>query len=183
MLEKDTVLLINLASKGDEDAFADLTVRYKPLIDSMAHSYYKKCESGVFARDDFLQEATLAFYSAVCTYDTSSSVTFGLYSKICIRNKMVSMLRASAKKEKKDKKHQKERATWREPVQNLLEKENAQDLKKKIQGVLSVFEWSVFCLYVEKKSYSEIADALGKAEKSVDNAIYRIKTKLKKLIE
>ncbi len=172
--------LISRIQKGDEGAFSDLTLQYRPLIESMVLSFRKKGEELLLSKDDIMQEATLAFYSAACAYDTNSPVTFGLYAKICIRNKLISMLRASSTK-KKEKNRGVENVS-QDPVDRLLEKEKSQQLGKKIESALSGFELSVFRLYLEKKSYAEIAEELGRSVKSVDNAIFRIKTKLKRFM-
>ncbi len=180
-MDKNLLSLIELARSGDENAFADLTVMYKPLIESMGKAYAVKCGNILFTEDDFIQEATLGFYSAVRTYKASEEVTFGLYAKICVRNRLVSLLRASAKKTKKPKKDGDKRKGYIDPVYSFLEEENAEQMEKKIESVLSAFEWSVFCLYVQNKSYKDIAETLGRSVKTVDNAIYRIKTKIKNL--
>ena len=64
-MDKDLVTLITLVRSGDEGAFADLTVQYKPLIESMAKTYYGKYVGELYSEEDFIQEATMAFYSAV----------------------------------------------------------------------------------------------------------------------
>ena len=53
---------------------------------------------------------------------------------------------------------------------------------EKVISELSSYEKSVLMLYLNGHSYREIGLALNKSEKSVDNALYRIKSKLKKLI-
>lgn len=176
-MEEDLNVLITRARDGDEGAFADLVVRYKPLLDSMARSYKKRCPNEMYSKDDFFQESTLALYSAVMTYKESDSVTFGLYAKICVKNRLVSLLRYASKK--RQKAHvQKQNES--DPVQRLLENEDSREIEKKVRSVLSDFEWSVFSLYIRNKSYAQIADALNRPEKSIDNAVYRIRTKLKK---
>ena len=179
-MNEELISLISRARDGDEGAFSDLTLQYRPLIESMAHSFYKKSDGELFLMDDVMQEATLAFYSAVCSYEVNSSVTFGLYAKVCIRNRLVSMLRSFYAKKKKIG-HQ-VKTVSQDPVSRLLDKENSEQLDRMIGSVLSDFEMSVFRLYVQRKSYLEIANELGKNVKSVDNAIFRIKTKLKRLI-
>ena len=179
-MNEELFLLISRAREGDESAFSDLTLQYRPLIESMSRSFYEKNDGEAFSKDDVMQEATLAFYSAVCSYDMTSEVTFGLYAKICIRNRLISVQRAFYAKKKK-KKHS-EKAVSHDPVNRLLEKEDSELLEKKIGSVLSKYEMKVFRLYVQKKSYVEMASELGRSVKSVDNAIFRIKTKLKRLI-
>ncbi len=175
-MERDLDTLITLAKQGDENAFIDLVAQYKPLIESMSKSYKKKCANEMYSEEDFVQESTLALYSAVKTYKEKNEVTFGLYAKICIRNRLVSLLRTASKKSDKTVRVKSEQ---NEPVYRLLEAEKAKELEKRIQSSLSNFEWSVFCLYIQKKSYSEIAEAVRRPVKSVDNAICRIKKKLK----
>lgn len=182
-MDEKILSLIKLARSGDGDAFADLTVAYKPLIESMGKSYAKKCENLLFTEDDFLQEATLGFYSAVRTYEPSDKVTFGLYAKICVRNRLVSLLRASAKKVKKPRKATAKRQDDADPMHFFLEKENFEGLEKKVKDALSGLEWSVFSLYVENKSYKEISETIGRPVKTVDNAICRIRAKLKNIRE
>lgn len=179
MIDEKMQKLISLARSGDENSFSDLVDMYKPLTISMGKTYAKKCTSELYSEEDFIQEANLALYSAVRTYKTSDKITFGLYAKICIRNRLVSLLRSTNKKVKKQETPKNDLG---EPVHRLLEKENANQIEKKIQSVLSDLEWSVFSLYIQKKSYVEIAEILGKSVKTVDNAIYRMKTKLKQLM-
>ena len=175
----DLIRLITLARSGDEGAYADLTVMYKPLIESMGKNYAGKCDNALYTEDDFIQEANLGFYSAVRTYEETDKVTFGLYAKICVRNRLVSLLRASSRKPKKPKV---ESEGEQDVLSGLLDRENTKEIEKRIEGVLSRLEWEVFCLYIQKCSYADIAERLGRTEKTVDNAIYRIKTKLKRLI-
>ena len=178
-MNDELLLLISRSRDGDEGAFSDLTLQYRPLIESMARNFLKKNDDDTFLLDDVMQEATLAFYSAIRSYDVNSEVTFGLYAKICIRNRLVSMQRASYAKKKK--RQHREKADSPDPVNRLLDKENTEHLEKRIGAVLSKYEMKVFRLYVQKKSYAEMADELGKTTKSIDNAIARMKTKLKHL--
>ena len=173
-MEKELSTLLLLAGAGDEDAFADLTEMYKPLIESMGKRYAEKCTNVLYSEEDFVQEATLGFYSAVRTYKESDKVTFGLYAKVCVRNRLISLLRQSSKKPKAEK-------IAEESVDMLSGLTDRENLKR-IEEVLSKFEWAVFCLYIERLSYLEISRRLGRSVKSVDNAIFRIKTKLKYLM-
>ncbi len=177
-MDRELQTLITRVRSGDESAFADLAAQYKPLVYRMAKAYSDKLNNDSVGFDDFIQEATLALYSAVCTYKETDKVTFGLYAKVCIRNRLVSYLRSISKKQKK----QTQKRSENEPARRLIEKVDAEELEGKIKSGLSKLEWEVFCLYIQKKSYVEIAEAIGKSTKSVDNAICRIKTKLKKII-
>ena len=73
-----------------------------------------------------------------------------------------------------------------EPVKNpeqlLIDKENVISLERKIEEELSTFENQVLDLYLTGMSYSQIARVLGRDEKSTDNALQRIKNKIRKVI-
>ncbi len=68
------------------------------------------------------------------------------------------------------------------PEDLLIDKENAQQLEKQIEKELSPFENQVLDLYLTGMGYVQIAKVLGKDEKSTDNALSRIKGKVKKLL-
>ena len=146
-----------------------------------------------FDRDEFRQEAVIAFYDAVKSFDTEQkNVTFGLYAKICIKNRLVSLLRRIKAKTKKDpdvKSAKRSRSGESDtaargssdPEKKLIQREKLTALAEAAEGILSKYEKSIFDIYIQGASYREIADKVGKSEKSIDNAIYRIKVKLKNI--
>lgn len=178
-MEKNIESLIALARSGDESAFAEIVSLYRPLLESMSKAYKKKCVNEIYSEEDFLQEATMALYSAVNSYKDGNNVTFGLYSKICVKNRLVSFLRSAGRKNVRTSNAKQNQS---DPLSRLVDSEGWTETESKIRSCLSKFEWSVFALYIQKKSYAEMADELGVSEKSVDNAIYRLKKKLKQFI-
>ena len=68
------------------------------------------------------------------------------------------------------------------PEELLIDKENVERLEKTIEKELSSFEKQVLDLYLTGMKYSQIARVLGRDDKSTDNALQRIKAKLKKAI-
>ena len=68
------------------------------------------------------------------------------------------------------------------PEQDLIDRENYERLIQVIDESLTDYEKAVFKLFILDKSYREIAAALGRDVKSVDNAVCRIKRKLKQRI-
>ena len=68
------------------------------------------------------------------------------------------------------------------PEELLIDKENVERLEKTIEKELSSFEKQVLDLYLTGMKYSQIAKVLGRDDKSTDNALQRIKAKLKKAI-
>lgn len=177
MEEKLEKLIIGV-KKGNELEFSDLCEAFSPLMKSQVSKLFGVDNSEY---DDRLQDAAMALYDAAVSFDmTQDKVTFGLYAKICIRNRLISIKRKEKKNEKKsasisDAEKQLRETSRRASREKLEENE-------KILSQLSAYERSVLLLYLDGHSYREIGLALKKSEKSVDNALYRIKSKLKKLI-
>lgn len=178
-MEKNIESLITLVRNGNESAFSEIVSLYSPLLESMSKTYKKKCLNEIYSEEDFLQEATMALYSAVNSYREGNGVTFGLYSKVCIKNRLVSFLRSTSKKNVRTSDV---KSGQSDPLMRLVENEGWAETEKKIRSCLSSLEWNVFVLYIRKKSYAEIARTLKIKEKSVDNAVYRLKNKLKQFM-
>ena len=68
------------------------------------------------------------------------------------------------------------------PEDLFIDKENVRQLEKRMEEELSAFEKQVLDLHMTGMSYSQIARVLGRDEKSTDNALQRIRTKIKKMI-
>lgn len=181
----DTLIeLITHAREGSQDAFVELRRRYTPLIESQIA---KHTLADMSAQDveDLRGEATSIFGNAVCNYDcTAEGVEFGLYAKICMGNGLVSFVRSYLRRKKKTviplELAENSAATGSDPLQSLVDKENAQELMRTIKKSLSDYENRVWWLYVSGMSASEIAATIGEADpRSVSNAIYRIRRKLR----
>ena len=135
--------------------------------------------------EDLRQEALVQFCNAVCNYDLSlDGVEFGLYAKICIENRLVSYVRSY--KRRKDKAffsfdvEVSEDSSYTDPAQDIIDKERFTALVELIEGSLSDYESRVWWLYVSGMSVSDIAKKLGVDDpRSVTNAIYRIRRKLR----
>ena len=69
------------------------------------------------------------------------------------------------------------------PEQELIDKENVADLIERIDKELSSFENQVLDLYLTGMNYVQIAGVLGKDVKSTDNALQRIRSKIKKMVD
>lgn len=180
--------LILQVRKEDQEAFEELFELYEPLISSFATRF---SNNGVSSQDveDFRQELTVAFYNSTISYDLSQTdVSFGLYAKICMNNFFITQLRM-LKKRRNAEALSLDREAWilgemeagEDPSNEIIRLEEMRELNKKIKVALSEFENKVWKYYVSGCSSREIAEALGKTEKSIDNAVFRIRQKLKVL--
>ena len=170
--------LILAAKKGDESAFSELITKYRPLLDSAVNKYYRGVKDMGGELDDLRQEARLAFYRAIVSFDLNNDgVSFGLYAKICVKNALVSVVRKISA-DRKRKSSEKSASLPKETGARSSQLEFSA-LLDDAEGRLTQYEKKVFCLYLDGKHYKEIASLLGKTEKSVDNALFRAKTKLR----
>lgn len=174
---------------GNEEAFSEIVRLYAPLTDGIIARY---CPPELFGEqdiEDVRQELTIALYDAVLAYDMSrEKIEFGLFAKICMTNRVISRLRKQKRTKGREISVSDEmmseggKLTEDEPSLLVIDKESVDSINGLIDKNLSKFEKSVFGLYISGYSSSDIADILGTNDKSVDNAIYRMRKKLKKLL-
>ena len=186
--DAESVVLIAAAQSGDDVAFERLLSRYEPLIESMVKLFWDESTITVNERDDLRQEATIGFYRALMKFDVDQSeVRFGLYAKICIRNHLVSYLRKQKAKGQPilledDVNLEAHEDTAGNLADQLAQEEAYTELYHRILAALSTYENQIWWLYHSGRTAKEIALLLGKNEKSIQNAIYRIRRKLRTVI-
>ena len=169
-----------------EVSFNKIYESYKPLIESTARLMTNKYSLPSSEYDDLVQEAAIALFTSATAYDENKGITFGLYAKICIKNRLVSYISSRFGKTlvfsdvSLDEIEDVESVELN-PEQFVIDKESLADLRAEIDKLLTPLESSVFSLYLVGTPYVDIAKALSKPTKSVDNAIRRIKTKILKI--
>ena len=178
--------LIELVVSGDSDAFTKLVEIYNPLLKKILNAYTTE-EMSKEDVEDLSQEELIAFYRAIINFDKEQTdVEFGLYAKICITNSMISYKRAAAKKSNESLIGDEEMNSITDPegeVPKFFEmRESERELGQQIEKTLSEYENEVWSYYVNGCSTKEIAIKLNSNEKSIDNAIFRIRQKLKTLL-
>lgn len=166
---------------GDAESFEGLKRKYAPLIMNAVSSF----GSAETSRDDLEREAESALLKAAVRYDTDQSkVAFGLYAKICIRNALISVLRKEQTKQRRQARQAlaaEEKKSRNARFSYVGESRNTEKTVERISETLSSYEKLVFGEYMSGKTVSEIAEAVGRSTKSVSNAMFRIKEKVKVL--
>lgn len=137
-----------------------------------------------YDEDDIFQESVIAFLNALHSYDKSRGAGFRTYASVCIKNHIASILRSGQRMKNSAMVdyvpiEEVEVPAKNEPEADWIEKEAFFDMKKRIFCVLSAFELEVLRLYLKGNSYRSIGEKLGKSEKSVSNALSRIRKKLR----
>ena len=174
-MQEQTEELVRRAKAGSQQAFSELAVLYKPLI-----------ESECFRRSDKLdirelrQSALIALYSAVCTYDPERGVTFGAFAKVCVSNRLNSELRRIRPFDEELNETIRALGT---PEDDFIARETHLDRLCRIDAALTDYEKKVFLLFVNGESYKSIAAKLGRTEKSVDGAMRRSREKLRRVLK
>ncbi len=173
--------LLHLAQQGNYDALLSLLTKYIPLV---------KARSSVFVQDptefeDFFQEGMVALFGAIRSFKQESG-TFSSFAKICVDNALISHLRAIQKKSSIPADKLLPLNDFLQPVSAdadpqdiFIAKEAVQTRKKTLVTQLSDREYEILSHYLNGESYQTIAHTLNISEKSVDNAIQRIRRKLK----
>lgn len=172
--------LVELINRGEYKYLQLLINRYMSYIISVASRY----NAGGLDTEDFIQEGVLAIFSAVKTYDDSKA-SFKTFVGLCINRAMSSALSRATGNAKHIPENlispidDIELADTSDPESILIEKENFSDLEHTIKKDLSKFEYQVLGEFLNGKSYADIAETLGVTTKSVDNALRRIRAKIK----
>lgn len=176
--------LLKLIRLGDDNAFEEITNRYKPLVSAIAKNYYTKD----YDFCDFIQEGLLGLLKACKTFDTTAGASFKNYASVCIKNRFVSVLRKANSKdiipnenivpiddvEVSDK-------NLSNPEELVLSEERLKELLEQINNKLSKNEILVFYYYLKGMKYQEISEITNLDTKAVDNALQRVKKKLREL--
>ncbi len=176
--------LVN-ASRGDDPmlsrhAVSVLISRYLRLVRKKAYGL-----AGDRAEpEDLAQEGLLAFLNAVNSFDPNRGAKFSSFAEVCITNGIRSaVLRLGKYGDESPVEDFPESGSEDESPENIwFEKEKMFALYDEIESLLSKKEWSIFRLYLGGLSYREIADILDIPLKSVDNAVFRVRKKLKALL-
>lgn len=170
----------------DQNAFSELLDLYRPLIDRAVNRFSAAlCGEG---KEDMRQEAMAAFCDAIRTYRIEQEkVEFGLYAKVCIGNRLISHLRREMRQQGlvslEEIPSESILGADDDLLSIVIEEEEAKALFQSVKETLSHYEYEVFSMYIKGVSSAVIAERIGKSTKSIDNAIARIRKKLKNLLQ
>ena len=163
-------------ARSSPDAMRELIIRHTRLV--------RVCARPLFLaggdHEDLVQEGMIGLVDAIRGYQPESGTPFEAFAALCVRRRMISAVRsASALKHAplNESVPLEERVAPQDLEQELIAREDGRVLRSRLEEQLSAGESAVLSLYLEGCSYREIAQRLGKAEKSVDNAVQRIRRK------
>lgn len=196
--ETDEVL-VEWILAGDSGAMDYLLNKYKNLVRSRARTLFLVGAD----KEDLIQEGMIGLYKAIRDFDVSKNVSFHNFAELCIHRQMYSAIKGSNTKKNQplnnyisidsmkvseDRENPLEQLLGlnfeknKNPEQLVLDKEAANVLEYTLVGHLSDLEKQVLQFYMKDMNYNQIAAALGKEPKAVDNALQRIKKKLTQVL-
>ena len=170
------------AKAGDTDALAQLITRYLPLIRGKAQRY----SSVGLEQDDFVQEGLIGLFFAVKSYDKTHGASFKTFATLCILSKINRCFTELMEQKHlplnnylpiDDAFHLPQ--DFSDPLEMYLQAEEQQQREQKIKTLLSGLEQETLTLYLSGHSYEEMAERLHCTTKAVDNALQRVRRKLR----
>ncbi len=181
----DDLSLTEKVCDGDDIAFEVLSARYLNLIYTIAHKYSKYLSD--YDINDLVQEGLITMHFVCKNYDEKRNASFKNFLMLCIENRYKNLLKTAQSKKAVPKDML---VPISEQVENISDinaldmsevletKEYVKGLIGHFKGRLSDMEFTVISLYLSSMTYREIAKELSISEKSVDNAMQRIRRKL-----
>lgn len=200
--DEELILMLRDGENGIIDYIMD---KYKGLVRNKARSMYLLGGDV----DDLIQEGMIGLFKAVRDYDAGRDASFFTFADLCVSRQMYTAVQASARKKhiplnrslplsagEVRERNQEDEAygkvnygpypdgAWeKSPEELFIDRENLEMLEQKIERELSAFEKQVLDLYMTGMGYAQIARVLGRDQKSTDNALQRIKGKLRRALE
>ena len=179
------------AAAGDREAEETLVMRYNRLVRICARPYFLLGGDS----EDLIQEGMLGLIKAIREYRPEQGVLFRTFAEVCVRNRILSAVRAAARDKHIPLNHSVsiENPLFDEssgyfsidamdrgsdPEALVISREEFQERRQAILSQLSGFEATVLGFYLDGLSCSEIAAEVGRPPKSVDNAVQRVRRKL-----
>ncbi len=197
--KKDEELVL-MAQNGDEAAQEYLLDKYKSLVRAKSRAYFLIGADS----EDIIQEGMIGLYKAVRDYNEEKNASFRSFAELCVNRQMITAIKAATRQKhqplnsyvslNKPVYEEESEQTYMDFLQSsssallnpealLIGQENKSFLENQMVKTLSSFETRVLVLYLQGRSYFEIAHVLDKPEKSIDNALQRVKKKLEKFLE
>ena len=190
--------IISLVKQGDISAMDFILDKYKPLVKSKSRAYFLIGADN----EDIIQEGMIGLYKAVRDFNPDKHASFKAFAELCVNRQIITAVKAATRQ-----KHQplNNYVSLNKPAFSDDSQETFMDnikgtdfsnpetmfigrgaragIEQHLEKKLSNLENSVLCLYLDNKTYAEISKITGKSEKSIDNALQRVKKKLEKYLQ
>ncbi len=190
--------LIEHVRSGDGSALDLLIERYKAFVRAKARSYFLIGAD----REDIVQEGMIGLYKAIRDFRDDKLASFKAFAELCVTRQIITAIKTATRQkhvplnsyislDKPIYDEESERtlldiisgAVVADPEELMIHREEFDAIEIQMKELLSELERDVLILYLDGRSYQEIAEDLSRHVKSIDNALQRVKRKLEKYLE
>ena len=186
--------LVERARDGDDKAIGVLLARYRHYARAKARSYFLAGAD----REDIVQEGMIGLYKSIRDFEPEHNTAFRAFAELCITRQIITAIKTATRQkhiplnsyvslnkpvtdsdaEERPLAEALVSDTVGDPAEMIISAEEIASIRNSVDELLSNLETEVLQLYMDGKSYQEIAEILGRHVKSIDNALQRIKRKL-----
>ena len=184
--------LISRFKNGESEILDYLMEKYKNMVRKKARTMFLIGGEN----DDLIQEGMIGLFKAVRDYQPDRDAAFQTFASICVDRQIYNAIQSSNRQKpqplnsyislsEQDGENEEHLGdNWGEnPESIIIDQENVQDLEQEITATLSPMENQVLEYYLAGNGYGEIAQIMGKTPKSIDNALQRIRIKIREQLE
>ncbi|MGI6615084.1 MAG: RNA polymerase sporulation sigma factor SigH [Dethiobacteria bacterium] len=190
--------IVSEAKEGNSIALEFMILKYKNFVKAKARSYFLIGAD----REDIIQEGMIGLYKAIRDFRGDKLSSFRAFAELCITRQIITAIKTATRQKhiplnsyvslnKPIYDEDSDRTLLdvlsgtkiTDPEELMINREEYNDIEYKMGEILSDLEWKVLTLYLEGKSYQEIAEDLERHVKSIDNALQRVKRKLERYLE
>lgn len=197
LAEETDEALVAQAQAGDEPSLMLLLNRHKTTVRIKARSYFLIGAD----HEDLVQEGMIGLYKAIRDYKPDRQASFRAFADLCIKRQIISAIKSATRQKHMplnsyvslnkpvyDEDNDRTLLDVIEgkvtnPEELYINREDMLLMEAALDNLLSSFERQVLSVFLDGKSYQEIATLLGRHTKAVDNALQRIKKKTLKYLE
>ena len=195
MLDED---LVEAAKAGDDRASEFLIHKYRNFVRVKAKAYFLIGAD----REDIIQEGMIGLYKAIRDFRRDKLSSFRAFAELCITRQIITAIKTATRQKhiplnsyvslnKPIYDDDSDRTLLdvigglkvADPEELVINRETSARMRQRIRQNLSELEHRVLNLYLDGKSYQEMANELQRHVKSIDNALQRVKRKLEKNLE
>ena len=183
--------LIERLRDGEQELEDYLMEKYKGMVLKKAHAMF--IVGG--EREDLIQEGMIGLFRALRDYQPGKSATFATFANLCVERQIYKAIEMSGRLKNKPLNSYISLSEEESPILDslafeqqdpeaiVIDRENVNVMQEKIRQHLSRFETRGLDAYLEGMTYTQIAEAMGKSPKSIDNALQRIRGKIREFLE
>lgn len=190
--------VVDLVRDNDAEALEYLIYKYKNFVRAKARSYFLIGAD----REDIVQEGMIGLYKSIRDFRGDKLTSFKAFAELCITRQIITAIKTATRQKhiplnsyvSLDKPIYDEDSDRTlldvicgtkvtDPEELFINREEFDDIEGKMSEILSDLERQVLMLYLDGRSYQQIAEELKRHVKSIDNALQRVKRKLERYLE